>query len=261
MLTRVEFVKLCNDTIVDTRKKIDVRNQVSGYKKYHKEIKENQYFKKSRKIIQKNMYSRGYDLFFQHDMAVHTGLGNCNEMADHLCVELMQALEEIDCFANFKIVVSRTSDHAYLHVKIQLQDELQESLWEVDAWDPRIIDVSLRSDGTIKNASKLQYGQHPKIIYSIASGDKSSMSNNKNVIDFPKPKAGRPEREATPESEMLEKHDDLYTDYSIARAIGKRLLPKAKSKKLGFLQKVSSWQKRKPSPRSSHASGSLANKR
>ncbi|KTD64317.1 hypothetical protein [Legionella spiritensis] len=40
LLSRQEFVAICSQAIIKTRKNIDIENQLSGYNKFHREIKE-----------------------------------------------------------------------------------------------------------------------------------------------------------------------------------------------------------------------------
>lgn len=44
LLARKDFVNICTQAIFNTRKQLTINNQLSGYIKFHREIKENNYF-------------------------------------------------------------------------------------------------------------------------------------------------------------------------------------------------------------------------
>jgi hypothetical protein len=133
-------------------------------------------------------------------------------------------------------------DHVYLEIKIKLQGENDYSFWEVDAWDPRIIDISTRPNGSIKNHESLDYGYSTETSNSVYTDEINYRRRYKFFnTTIPTPKEGPPFREATPEREMLDKHDHLYRDYTIDDSINKGKIPSS-GDKLSYLQQVSSWQ-------------------
>lgn len=240
MLNRNTFVDLCTSAIIKTRRKISIRNQVSGYSKYHKEIKENGYFKKYRSIMKNNEKKYGYSIFYQHDLIEHAGLGNCHELAEYLSVEILNLLRVHDADARIRIVSSTETDHVFLHVKIQLEGEKEASLWEIDAWDPRIIDASMRPDGTIKNRDILRYGTSVHLEHAVSTRESRSSKKRFSLFAFPKPMEGKPLKAATPERDILRKHEDIYIDHSLEDAYACGELNA--DGQLTYPQQVSSWQ-------------------
>ncbi|KTC78402.1 hypothetical protein [Legionella brunensis] len=240
MISREEFVKACTYAIQKTREKIAITNQVSGYQKFHGEIKENQYFENCRTMMNSNERTQGYNLFFQHDLIEYTGLGNCHELAEYLCVELLSVLKQHKANARLRIVSSRESDHVYLHVRVLLKGECDASLWEVDAWDPRILDITQRPNGTIKNKEFLNYGDKPELKYAIGTDEVPHKISKYSFFSLPKPVVGEPKGDATPVWQFTEKHDFMYDDYTLEEAY--------KSGKLNpqgdvlYMQQISSWQ-------------------
>ncbi|KTD17486.1 hypothetical protein [Legionella jordanis] len=237
-LTRAEFVQICSEAILETRKKVVIRNQLSGYKKYHKEIKENHYFEKNvRKPILK---AKDEDYMFRHDLVEHTGLGNCHELADHLIVEIGQRIDARSALAKLRIVASESHDHVYLEIKIQLENEIDYSYWEVDAWDPRIIDISPRPDGSIKNKESLAYGYKVKEVSSLYSDEIDYGQKITFFQAIPKPREGTPKC-ATPERDIFKKNRKLYKDYTIEEATEeKKFDPHGE---IHYLQRASTWQR------------------
>lgn len=53
-ISRKDFVALCSKAIVHTRKELAVCNQLSGYKRFHHEEKENDYFSKRVRTLLKS---------------------------------------------------------------------------------------------------------------------------------------------------------------------------------------------------------------
>lgn len=239
-LSRKDFVNICTQAIVYTRNQIAVKNQLSGYKKFHREIKENNYF--SRNVRAPITNTRNDEYMYRHDLLQHTGLGNCHELADFLLVEIGKEIERHNAFARISIVSSTKVDHVYLEIKIKLQDESDYSIWEVDAWDPRVIDISTRPNGTIKNHESLEYGYSANTENSVYTDQIDYKRRHTFFNSIPRPREGHPFRAATPERDMLDKHKHhLYEDYTIedSRAEGK--IPSSSSE-LGYLQQVSGWQ-------------------
>lgn len=76
LLSRENFVNICTQAIVLTRDKITISNQLSGYKKYHQEIKENDYFYKNVREPLENTNKNDY--IYRHNLLEHVGLGNCH---------------------------------------------------------------------------------------------------------------------------------------------------------------------------------------
>jgi hypothetical protein len=240
MITRENFVQICTQSILKTRKSIAIINQVSGYKRYHREIKENGYFERVRKIIGNNEWQKGYSLFYNRDLIEYAGLGNCHELADFLCAEVLQSLQVAGAEAQAGIVCSRECDHVFVHVKIYLKNEAEFSVWEIDAWDPRIIDISMRPDGSIKNEEVLNYGSTPALYYSLTTRELEGSRNKNCFFKISKPQEGIPLREATPEREITKKHKKIYEDYTLAEAYESGKLDE--DGKIHYLQQVSSWQ-------------------
>ena len=143
-----------------------------------------------------------------------------------------------------KVVSSLECDHVYNEVKIKLFDEKYESKWEVDAWDPRIIDISKRYDGSVKNISSLDYGYRVEVINTFFVHELKGVATPPVMFtDLRKVQSSIPVRSPTPEAEILTKHPRIYDDYTIEKALKKRKL--CKSNSLGYLQKASNWQKKK----------------
>lgn len=236
LLTREQFVQICTDAILYTRDTITIANQLSGYKKYHGEIKENWYDESMRKYQRENIKN----IVDTHKFLAHVGLGRCHELADFLLVEIGNRIERKGAAATLKIVSSRKADHIYVHVQLRLADEIKPSCWEVDAWDPRIIDISRRPDYSIKNIDFLDYGVEYNTLLKIQSYQLNYNANiNFSFIDKPQP--GPPGGDATPERQMTKKHEWLYSDHTVEEAIQQGKI--ASSGKLHYLQKVSTWQR------------------
>ncbi|QRN04204.1 hypothetical protein GH742_10140 [Legionella sp. MW5194] len=120
--------------------------------------------------------------------------------------------------ADITVVKSSLIDHGYLQVSLQLQDEKTPSIWEMDAWDPRIIDISPRPDGSIKNREMLDYG-YPAVVHESVSSDALDYRIQFLFTDTPKPEEGQAEGRCTPISEMLSKHAALYSDHTLDKAL------------------------------------------
>lgn len=238
-ITREKFVEICTKAILKTRENISIQNQLSGYKKYHEEIK-NGYFSRSRFVMTKNEFNNGYSLTDQYTIIKQTKMGNCEELAEYLSYKIMKKLKKEDVAADVCIVKSDEIDHVYLRVQIRLEGEKESSVWEVDAWDPRIIDASLRADGTRKNAEALGYG--PVREKRRFKTDKFYIKKeNKNAFFYMTgPKEGSPMRDSTPEIDMLDKHEKLYSDKTVENAFKNKKLDK--DGEIHFLQRKSSWQ-------------------
>ncbi len=239
-LSREDFVNLCKEAILTTRKELVVNNQLSGYIAYHREIKEHDYFSTNVRDPLRNTNEDEYQ--YRHDLIQHAGLGNCHELADVLLLKIAKEIDKRDAFAKISIMSSKTFDHVYLEIKIRLKHENNFSLWEIDAWDPRIIDISTRSDGSIKNSEALNYGYKARRLNLIYT-DEINYKQTYTFFHIPKPQKGCPSRDATPEREVLNKHKrKLYNDYSIEDSIKEGKIPSEESE-LRYLQKASKWQK------------------
>ncbi|MDX1836736.1 hypothetical protein DIZ81_00045 [Legionella taurinensis] len=239
-LTRLNFVELCAEAITATREKVTPGNQLSGYLKFHKEIK-NCYVDD---VLRPRKWKIAPDDPVQiHDLIEHTGLGYCHEMAQHLLVELAWRIDQAGGVAKISLVKSMKADHAYLEVRIYLAKERTLSMWEVDAWDPRIIDISKRPDGTVKNKEALEYGYLVKLGRSYYS-DSIDYRKKFTFTETPPAKEGQPEGSCTPKHQVLEKHPYFYSDYSLKEAIEDKKLPLPG--KIHFLQQISFWQKTSP---------------
>lgn len=238
-ITREQFVTICNESIKKTRKNITIVNQLSGYKKFHKEIRDNNYLEKNvRTLLDKT--DKEDDVLSKHDIIEFYGIGNCQEIADYLAVEIGKKINENDAEATIKIVSSNEEDHFYNRIEIHLLNERFVSTWEVDGWDPRVIDVSKNVNGEVKNKEFLTYGHEVETVNSFKTEKCSKQESSKN-FKHKKPIEGPPERSPTPEREMLNKHPYLYNDYTIKKSTQMGKL--CKSTMLGFLQKSSIWQK------------------
>ncbi|WP_131782095.1 hypothetical protein [Legionella gresilensis] len=236
-LTRKKFVELCNQAIFYTRDHIAINNQKSGYQKFHREIKENNYFSTIARPPLKNSLEHAY--IYRHDFIEYTGIGNCHELADYLLVEIGKRIEAYNATARLRVVKSKEVDHVYIEVLIQLENEIEFSRWEVDAWDPRIIDISTRPDGSIKNSEYLNYGYEVSVKNSIYT-DEINYNRKYTFFHTPKPIPGPPNQDATPEREILTKHPGLYRDYTLQKAIAAGKLDE--DGKIHYLQKASDWQ-------------------
>ncbi|KTD00219.1 hypothetical protein [Fluoribacter gormanii] len=239
LLSREDFVNICTETILNTRKKITIGNQKSGYVKYHREIKENNYISKN---IRAHLISTTEDEYmYRHDLIEHVGLGNCHELADYLLVEVGKEITRKGAKARIRIVSSLKCDHVYLEIMIRLKGEKDYSIWEVDAWDPRIIDISTRPDGSIKNHESLIYGYSANTQNSVYT---DQINYNRRYTFFnaiPKPLPGSPPAgSATPEREILEKHAKMYDDYTLEESMEAGMFDT--SGDVHYLQQVSSWQ-------------------
>lgn len=239
-ISRKDFVALCSNAIVYTRKELTVCNQVSGYKRFHREVKENKYyFKRVRTLLES---TNDNDYMYRHDLVLHVGLGRCSELADFLLVEIGKEIDLRKARARINVISSKKSDHVYLDIKIKLEGEKGYSHWEVDAWDPRVIDVSVRPDGSIKNREVLRYGYDVEQEFTVFTNeiDYNQRYSFFNIIQ--KPKEGKPERGATPERDMLKIHSRLYSDYSIDKAMEEGKILAQDDDDLHFLQRSSRWQ-------------------
>lgn len=237
LLSREQFVGICTQAILDTRAKIEINNQISGYKKYHQENKENQYFTNVRKRILNTSHD---DYMYRHDLVEHVGLGNCRELADFLLIEIAMKIEYMGAHARIRIVRSMVADHCYLEIKIRLNGECSESVWEVDAWDPRVIDISTRPDGTIKNYESLDYGYSADVWHTVYSDQINYRHRFHFFGSIPKPRPGKPLKAATLEEEMLGAHPELYSDYTMRESMEKGTIDPSGT--LGYLQQASRWQ-------------------
>ncbi|STX52633.1 Uncharacterised protein [Legionella busanensis] len=238
LLTRKQFVELCNRAIFYTREKITIRNQKSGYQNYHRELKENRYF--SINVRPPLINSSEHSYIYRHDFIEYTGLGNCHELAHFLLVEIGKRIEAYNATARLRVVSSKKFDHVYIEVLIQLANEIEVSRWEVDAWDPRIIDISIRPDGSIKNSEYLDYGYAVFTLNSIYSHEINYQKRYTFFQNPPKPIPGPPDLNATPEREILDKHPDLYRDYTLEESIKEGKIDPDGS--IHYLQKASTWQ-------------------
>lgn len=238
LLSREAFVAICTQAILDTREKIAISNQKGGYIKYHREIKENNYFSKNVRgpliDTEKNEYK------YRHDLIEYVGMGNCHELADYLLVEIGKEIDRLDANARIRIVGSVKYDHVYLEIKIRLKDEKDYSLWEVDAWDPRIIDISTRPDGSIKNHESLVYGYSADTKNSVYTNEINYKRKYTFFKTMPQPIPGAPMGNATPEREVVSKNAQVYDDYTLEESMDAELFDSSGG--VHYLQQVSGWQ-------------------
>ncbi|WP_392538210.1 hypothetical protein [Legionella sp. 227] len=238
LLSRAEFVAICTQAILDTRKKITISNQKGGYIKYHREIKENSYFAKNVRAPLNE--TEEYQYKYRHDLIEYVGMGNCHELADYLLVEIGKEIDRLGANARIRVVRSVKWDHVYLEIKIQLKDENDYSFWEVDAWDPRIIDISTRPDGSIKNHESLLYGYSTDTQNSVYTHEINYKKKYTFFNTLPQPIPGGPLGNATPEREMVSKHALLYDDYTLEESMEAEMFDS--SGEVHYLQQVSGWQ-------------------
>ncbi|QMT61586.1 hypothetical protein [Legionella sp. PC997] len=238
-LSREEFVNICTEAILETRRKITICNQKSGYIKYHREIKENNYFTKN---VREPLTSTQEDEYmYRHDLIEYVSLGNCHELADYLLVEIGKEIARRGAVAKIRILSSLKCDHVYLEILVQLKGENNPSTWEVDAWDPRIIDISTRPDGSIKNYESLTYGYSADPHNSVYTDQINYNRRYRFFNEIPKPLPGRPPAgSATPEREILEKHSKLYDDYTLQESMEAGKFDSSGA--VHYLQQISGWQ-------------------
>lgn len=244
LLSREHFVDICNRAILKTREKISINNQLSGYKKYYQEITQRDYFSKNVRAPLGEVGEHAY--IYRHDLIEHVGLGNCHELADYLLVEIGKEIDYNRTCARIRIVKCNKMDHVYLEIRIKLEGELDYSLWEVDAWDPRIIDISTRPDGSIKNHESLAYGYSVKARNSIYTSEIDYRKRYSFFRIIPKPIAGEypfgdSSSEPLSDVEMLDENKYLYSDYTIDESMDEGKLDP--SGELHYLQQCSSWQR------------------
>lgn len=247
MITREQFVKLCTICIQETRRDIAVTNQKSGYLMYHDELRMHDYFSYARSIINSSKLISGYSLEDAHEITKATKMGNCGELADYLCVEILEKLNAYKINPAIRIVKSKIFDHEFLHIETILQDEIYPSLWEVDAWDPRIIDISMRPNNTIKNQEVLEaYGTNLFLTHTVTlethNENKRKRDNGFFANCIKKPKKSPPVLNEEDYLQIFEECDvnPLYKDYSLDNAYrNKELDPDGE---IHYLQKKSSWQ-------------------
>lgn len=240
-ISRAEFLIICLDLISKTRKEITIINQRSGYIQYHKEVKEDDYIG----TLRDRCTEFDDELYESHAIIKEAGVGHCYEVAVYLGVEIAQELGKRNIEATVSIVASAKYDHVYNRILIKFKNEKGHSLLEFDAWDPRIIDITTRENGTIKNEESLLYGTKVIPHYEINTLKVSLKKPFNSFFFIKKPEEGRA-RSQTPEREMLEKHKGvLYKDKPIEEALKRK---KISSSYPHFLQKASKWQKMEPEP-------------
>jgi hypothetical protein len=252
MLAREQFVDICKNIIVDARKNITITNQKSGYLKYHKEIKYYNYIINILREVYKSHMSVSREeamneyLCIQHKAVKMAKIATCGDLSIYFLVELIKKFNAMSVDAKISIVNSKKMDHSYLRINILLDNEKEESRWEIDAWDPRIIDVTKRPDGSIKNAEILKYGKEPNIRYTASAKEFKLLREDKIRLNFrlPSPDSEdepHPRPSKTPEREVLDKYRacGLHKDYSIRKAINDALIPQ---ERLRYAQKRSLWQ-------------------
>ena len=239
-IDRGVFVKLCTDAIHATRNKVTLVNQTSGYSLYKRET-DNQCIKKYRAISSEYRQKNGYSIFYRHDLIEHTGVGYCTEAAEHLLVEILKRLLKSGADATLRYAGSSQCDHAYLRIKIVLSKERMESEWEVDAWNPRIIDVSIRPNKqTSKNSDQnvLFYGTNPHIFHEIVTDNLDNVPEFS--FDFPKPQMDIEFTEAQDSIMVPEKLPYIHSDYTLFKSYKNQTLDE--NGKIHYLQATSSWQ-------------------
>lgn len=236
-ITREQFIELCNKLIIKTREDIIIVNQKSGYKKFHKELRDNDFLEKH---LRMPLYkTKREDILSKHKIIKDVGIGHCQEIAEYLAVEISTQLQKMEVEAKVGIFYIKDYDHTFNRVRLTLLDEKYPSTWEIDAWDPRVIDISTELNGTIKNFHYLEYG-YSADVKNVLDTKYFSKKRKYSFFDLKRPKEGRPERSPTPEREMREE-DGLYPDCTIEEAFKTKKL--CSHERLCDLQQYSEWQK------------------
>jgi hypothetical protein len=248
-ISRFFFISLCNKEIKKSREMIVIRNQKSGYLKFHKAIRDEKCFGKFRAIIKKVDKK---DYLLRHEMIDYFKLGNCSEIAQYLLVQLGKSLVERGVDAEIERVDAQDADHCFLRVKIHLLGEKSPSTWIVDSWDPRVIDISMKKDGSVKNINSLKpYGYNGNVVTKLKTlpdmkeelaAYSRKRKHHQAFFKIELPKEGTPQRAPTPEKELFSKHPKLYEDYTIKDAFESGKM--SDSPDLMYLQQVSNWQLR-----------------
>ncbi|CEG57243.1 zeta toxin family protein [Legionella fallonii] len=114
-ITRTEFIEICNAMIEKTRNKIAVINQLSGYVKFHKALRNEHYLEDIRDCLEQ---TRDEEIELKHDIIEQSGIGNCREVAEYLLVEIVRELKKYGAQATIKIIKSSEIDHVYNEVII-----------------------------------------------------------------------------------------------------------------------------------------------
>lgn len=240
-ITREKFIEICNEAIHKTCQDVVPGNQLSGYIQFHNAIKNDFIDKVLRPALFKTQVD---DYALRHAIIKKAGVGNCYERAYYLAVELTRRLTQAGTQAVIFLVASKTVDHVFNRVEIKLQGELKPSLWEVDAWDPRIIDITQRPNKTRKNAEFLKYGEEVNIKRFFSTADFQEITPAQAIPAIKPPEKGRALRSPTPEPDMLAKHDWLYSDQTVKAAYKAHSL--CTPAKMHYMQKISLWQKDTP---------------
>lgn len=256
-ITREHFVEIVYNSIVESKNEIAIVNQLNGYRNFHKEVRDNDFINKFRDNYLSQTQKNDHLLKFK--FIKFFGLGHCQELAYYLSIKIADKINKAGAVAKMQVVGSKSKDHSFVRIQIKLLNEKYFSLWEADAWDPRIMDISESKDGKVNNIKHLSYGYLVTVdsqfktnkIFSGA-GKKHFIEQEKifkPLVNLEKPKKGRPERSPTPTKDMLQKHDYLYHNYTIEKALKKQKL--CISPHLYFFQQARDWQKH---PQSNHNS-------
>jgi len=240
-LSRQDFVAICTAAIMDTRKKVVIQNQISGYKTYHAAVRDRKYLKRILRPAIRAGKNNNRPFMYRHALIKKAGIGNCHELARFLLIEVARRVRLAGGNVKLRVVASKEYDHGYLKISTHLLNENKRSTWEVDAWDPRIIDRSKRPDGSIKNYTYLRYGAGTKTLESIRSENIDFTAIDEGILPITIPVKGAPKRSPTPERAMIKKHRWLYSDMTVETAEKKGEFDR--SGKIRYCQKVSTWQR------------------
>ena len=97
MIDRRTFISICFDAIKATREHIIIGNQISGYKKCHHEIRDNDFLHLN---VLKNLNKVGVDdCELKHHIIDTVGLAHCHEVADYLLIEIAKRLRRVNARA------------------------------------------------------------------------------------------------------------------------------------------------------------------
>lgn len=241
ILTREDFVDICKKAITRTRELVIPLNQVSGFRKYSSNVDSGEFQRFRRNLTYTGKNKADYKLIKQY------GVGACSEFSMVLLYLIAKEMNKIgvnpDSIA-FVYLKAAGFDHCFLNICVRLDGETSGSVWEVDAWDPRIIDKSLITEEIMNNSRNLMYGVNP--IYRSEILKLSDINFDKIDIKIEK---ARPNCRADtrPAAVIIDNEQKIYNDLTIERALKIGNLP---AEELSPLQKCSIWQKEFPSDNS-----------
>lgn len=244
-ISRQSFVELCTQVIVKARQEIAIANQYNGFVRYEREIVKKDSLYSLRAILNETA-ADNYHL--RHDIIQYFGMGCCAELTDYLVSEIANELNKLGTSASLSTVQSQIADHVFLQVSIHLEDEEISSRWEIDAWDPRVLDISIHpTNGAIKNDEHLYtYGMHPIHFHSVNSTalketEKESAARILCLLSLEKPVPGQLNVKNTVRKRVIKSLPGMHPDHPIENARQKQMLPYYGT--IQSVQKASIWQK------------------